>query len=396
MTGTIRLFRKNALKQAFEAGERSALSDTTVWREVFEAGQKKGSSFLNEGSQAPNFIEFMRPRRAESPGSFSNWFNANDKNLGTTLDRDQFEIAATEKLMEMMDNKKLIDFDAIEEVIKHVFKMPIDELRYNRRRFGHIKRPRFFAYYLAYHHCHNSLKDIGERWGNKNHATVLHGAACAASDAELYPEEKLTLRLLYRRLLRKGYNIDHFVQDDNMPNRCGNNRTKVKRVKFRSMRTISNIVVDIETIPGLDKPGPDDISVPANYKNPEVIEKYRTDPDRINELWIKQSLDFIRGRIHTIAWKINDEPTQSIWHDGTDEEGLLKRFEQALLDTFKEHYGNDTMYGVTWVSHNIKRFDMPFIWLRARKYKCDKADQDVWREPQGCENGGHHAVGELQ
>jgi hypothetical protein len=231
MTGTIRLFRKNALKQAFEAGERSALSDSSVWREVFEAGQKKGSSFLNEGSQAPNFIEFMRPRRAESPGSFSNWFNANDKNLGTTLDQDQFEIAATEKLMEMMDNKKLIDFDAIEEVIKHVFKMPIDELRYNRRRFGHIKRPRFFAYYLAYHHCHNSLKDIGERWGNKNHATVLHGAACAASDAELYPEEKRTLRLLYRRLLRKGYNIDHFVQDDNMPSRSGNNRTKVSRVK---------------------------------------------------------------------------------------------------------------------------------------------------------------------
>jgi predicted PolB exonuclease-like 3'-5' exonuclease len=148
------------------------------------------------------------------------------------------------------------------------------------------------------------------------------------------------------------------------------------------MRTISNIVVDIETIPGLDKPGPDDISVPANYKNPEVIEKYRTDPDRINELWIKQSLDFIRGRIHTIAWKINDEPTQSIWHDGTDEEGLLKRFEQALLDTFKEHYGNDTMYGVTWVGHNIKRFDAPFIWLRARKYKCEKLIKMLGESPR--------------
>jgi DNA polymerase elongation subunit (family B) len=148
------------------------------------------------------------------------------------------------------------------------------------------------------------------------------------------------------------------------------------------MRTISNIVVDIETIPGLDKPGPDDISVPANYKNPEVIEKYRTDPDRINELWIKQSLDFIRGRIHTIAWKINDEPTQSIWHDGTDEEGLLNRFEQALLDTFKEHYGNDTMYGVTWVGHNIKRFDAPFIWLRARKYKCEKLIKMLGESPR--------------
>lgn len=137
------------------------------------------------------------------------------------------------------------------------------------------------------------------------------------------------------------------------------------------MRTISQIVFDLETIPGEEKPGPEDIKVPSNYTKPETIEKYRNDPDRINQEWIKQSLSFIKGRIHTIAWKINNEPTQNLWHDGSDEEGLLKRFEEALIKTFRDHYGSDTLYGVTWVGHNIKRFDMPYIWLRARKYKCN-------------------------
>lgn len=136
-------------------------------------------------------------------------------------------------------------------------------------------------------------------------------------------------------------------------------------------RTIRQIVLDLETIPGLEKPGPEDIQVPANYKNPDTIEAYKNDPDRINREWIKQSLSFIKGRIHTIAWKINDEPIQAVWHDGTDERGLLMMFEETLIKTFKEHYGNDTMYGVTWVGHNIKKFDMPYIWLRARKYKCE-------------------------
>jgi len=25
---------------------------------------------------------------------------------------------------------------------------------------------------------------------------------------------------------------------------------------------------------------------------------------------------------------------------------------------------------VTWVGHNIRGFDLPYLWLRARKYKC--------------------------
>ena len=136
-------------------------------------------------------------------------------------------------------------------------------------------------------------------------------------------------------------------------------------------RTVSHIVVDIESIPDPEKPRPEEIKVPAQYKKPESIAAYQSDPKNINEQWKKQALSYIDGRIHTIAWKINSEPALSLWHDGSDEEGLFKRFEGALVKTFRDHYGSETMYGTTWVGHNIKRFDMPYLWLRARKYKCD-------------------------
>lgn len=148
------------------------------------------------------------------------------------------------------------------------------------------------------------------------------------------------------------------------------------------LRTISNIVLDLETIPGVEKPSPMDIKVPANYKKPETIEAFRNNPDNLNATWVKQSLSFIQGRIHTIAWKVNSEQTQSLWHDGSDEEGLLKRFEEALVKTYADHYGTGVMYGTTWVGHNIKRFDMPYLWLRARKYKCETLLQMLGQTPR--------------
>jgi len=232
MTGNVILFRKRALKEAFIAGQKAALADPSNLREVFEAGEKKGSGFLNEAINAPNFSEFMNSRRMSSPGSFSSWLSQNENRLGTPIDREQYEIAATEKSIEIQSGKKLITLDAIEEVIKHILMVSIDELRYNRRRYDIIKKPRYFAYYLAYHHCHATLREIGERWGGKNHATVLHGASCTYSDASLYDEDRVTLKLLYRNLAKADYNIEHFVQDDDMPNRSGCNRTKVKRVNL--------------------------------------------------------------------------------------------------------------------------------------------------------------------
>lgn len=146
------------------------------------------------------------------------------------------------------------------------------------------------------------------------------------------------------------------------------------------MKTIRNIVFDLETIPGEHKPDISEVSVPSNYKNPETIAKYQQ--ENVDKQWRDQAKSFIHGRIHTIAWKVDTEPTQSIWHDGTDEEGLMHRWEEALVKTFEKHYGSTTLYGVTWVNHFIQTFDMPFVWLRARKYKCKKLIKMLGESPR--------------
>ena len=132
-------------------------------------------------------------------------------------------------------------------------------------------------------------------------------------------------------------------------------------------RTISNIVFDLETIPGVNKPGPEDVKVPANYKNPDTIAAYQNDPERLNDIWKQQALSYIEGRIHSIGFKLGSEPVGVVFQH-EDEAKVIKLFEEAVLDTFQSHYGADTIYGTTWVGHNIRTFDLPFLWLRVRKY----------------------------
>jgi len=229
---TIRLFRKDALRDAYEAGRQAATADPSNWKEIFEAGEKKGSGYLNEASLAPGFIEFMSPRREESPGSFSSWYGMNEKRLSTTLDREQYELAATEKKMEITAGKKLINLNAIEEAVRAVFNISLDDLRYSKRRLDAIAVPRFYCHYLSYHHCHITLMAVGKHLGGRGHATVLHGAKVVYREATQYPEKKKLLVLLYRYLAREGYNTDYFLDADSMPSRCGANRNIVKRVNL--------------------------------------------------------------------------------------------------------------------------------------------------------------------
>lgn len=146
------------------------------------------------------------------------------------------------------------------------------------------------------------------------------------------------------------------------------------------MRTISQIVFDLETLPGAEKPGPMDIKVPANYKDPVKIEAFRNDPKKIDEAWKKQALSYIDGRIHSIGFKIGTDPTGVVFSHN-DERKVLLEFQDAVVSAFNAHYGSDTVYGTTWVGHNIKGFDLPYLWLRARKYNCDKLLQILGLTP---------------
>jgi len=147
-------------------------------------------------------------------------------------------------------------------------------------------------------------------------------------------------------------------------------------------RTISFITLDIETISGPDYPTPNDIKPTANMKKPETIEAYKNNPVNLETAYRKQALVSYEGRVHTIGYKLDGDPVKSLWHDGSDEEGLFRRWEEDLVKEFQEHYGNDTIYGVTFVGFNIKSFDAVWLFLRAKKYRCEKLLRIMGNSPQ--------------
>jgi len=193
MAGNIRLYRRSALKEAFTAGHKSALADPSNLRDAFEAGERHSLGLFNGAVTAPCFSEFMAPRRDESPGSFNYWIGQREKQLSIPVDRGQFELIATEMEIEVKKGMKMVTMDAIEEAIRHVFDISLEDLRYNPKKKAWLKTPRFYAWYLAYHHCRNTLGEMGERWGNRNHASALHGARTIYDNCSLYDNDKTKL-----------------------------------------------------------------------------------------------------------------------------------------------------------------------------------------------------------
>ncbi len=133
-----------------------------------------------------------------------------------------------------------------------------------------------------------------------------------------------------------------------------------------------NLYIDIETIPAGDKPKVEDLKIPGTYKKPESILAWKNDPERlteIEEVYRKTALDPWAGQIVSIAYKLDDdefgdEEVMGMW--GQSEERLLTAFSEAL-----QHYDRklvDKMSVVHFVGHNIKSFDIPYLYLRAAKY----------------------------
>jgi len=229
---TIRVYKRNALRAAFEAGRNSALADTTVWKEIFEAGEKHGSAYLNEACHAPGFFEYMKPRRQISPGSFDSWARMEEEKLAISIKCEDFDVLATESMLVKNSGKQLITLYAIEEVISEYFGINISDLRYVKSRADSVTTPRHFAYYFAYFHVHKKLIDFGEQWGGHDHATVYYGVKKIAQTAPLYKDVYDKLVYLYKRLDRKGYNIAHFVQDVDSISGLGGKRKMIKPVEI--------------------------------------------------------------------------------------------------------------------------------------------------------------------
>lgn len=67
-----------------------------------------------------------------------------------------------------------VNIDHVAAVVAKYWNLTLDDLRGTSRRW-HISHPRFIAMAIAYRYCGMSLEAIGEKFGGRDHTTVLHG-----------------------------------------------------------------------------------------------------------------------------------------------------------------------------------------------------------------------------
>ena len=70
-------------------------------------------------------------------------------------------------------DKKLINVESIQNVVASYFNLNIHEML-SPRRSRSLARPRQIAMYLAKQYTTNSLPDIGRKFSNRDHTTVIH------------------------------------------------------------------------------------------------------------------------------------------------------------------------------------------------------------------------------
>jgi len=71
------------------------------------------------------------------------------------------------------DNKKSINVESIQNMVAVYFNLNIQEML-SPRRTRSLARPRQIAMYLAKQHTTNSLPEIGRKFSNRDHTTVIH------------------------------------------------------------------------------------------------------------------------------------------------------------------------------------------------------------------------------
>lgn len=126
-----------------------------------------------------------------------------------------------------------------------------------------------------------------------------------------------------------------------------------------------NIYIDIETIPGPIIPSIEELmeKAPASYKKPESIRAWAEENQM--EQYRKQALDSMQGEILAVGWAYNGDNAQChIRGEGVDEFELLEMVQEAIVPAAKMQRG----LAPTWVGHNVKNFDLPWLWRKCIKY----------------------------
>ena len=135
---------------------------------------------------------------------------------------------------------------------------------------------------------------------------------------------------------------------------------------------MSTLYLDIETIPSQDrKPDPSLVEPPGNYKNPDTIRAYQE--AKADEVYRKLSLNPLWAQTIVISAAYGDGAIKAIYDK--EEEQVFWGFEKYLNNLSLEPKSTKDLIKQspdTWtlVGYNIKEFDIPILFLRAKKYKC--------------------------
>ena len=125
-----------------------------------------------------------------------------------------------------------------------------------------------------------------------------------------------------------------------------------------------NLFIDLETIPSQAEGALEDASalvkVPANYKKPEAIEKYRQ--THAEEAYRKTALQGIAGEICSIAWAFDSKDICVCTRDETTSEGDLL---QCFFYDLRFDDGRGEFQRITWIGHNLINFDLRFLKQRS-------------------------------
>lgn len=139
---------------------------------------------------------------------------------------------------------------------------------------------------------------------------------------------------------------------------------------------------DLETLP-TDDPDvveqlAEKIKPPGNYSKPDTIAAWERDekPKLLAEAVSKTGLDGTYGRICCIGWAYNERPVQSTVGD---EREVIETFFDAVQTSTSIYIEGSTLGSpMTVAGHNMRAFDMKFLWKRATVLKIKKPKSMPW------------------
>ena len=105
-------------------------------------------------------------------------------------------------LKDVFNQAKIITVDKIQNKVANFFNIPLTEML-SQRRSRPLARPRQIAMYLAKKMTTRSLPEIGRRFANRDHTTVIHAVKTITRLSEKDDEMKKNIEQLRSLLLEE-------------------------------------------------------------------------------------------------------------------------------------------------------------------------------------------------